>query len=138
VKTKKIEDNAVKTRKIAARAVTAAKLATSEPYHEVGTAGEPGFQSGWPNASSVFSSAAFYRDPLGVVHLKGFIQGSSVSLAFTLPPGYRPSKDLFLPAAGVGPEAANLQILDNGAVIPGCEGGGLCVAGIDGLAFRVP
>lgn len=109
---------------------------SSEPYHEVGTVGQPDFQNSWANISG-FSSAAFYKDPLGVVHLKGFITGpTSGTVAFTLPPGYRPPQKLVLPAAGNGPEAA-LAILDtNGELTPACEGAGSCLVSIDGVTFR--
>ena len=113
----------------------------SEPYHEVGTPGEPAFRNGWANAGGGFSTAAFYKDPLGVVHLKGNLSNpvTDGTDAFTLPAGYRPSQGLFMPAAG-GPAlgAANLVVQSDGDVIPDCEGSDSCIAGIDGLTFRVP
>jgi hypothetical protein len=54
------------------------RVLTSEPYHVIGTAGEPGFLNGWHNGSSLFKTAGFYKDPLGVVHLRGFIEGHRV------------------------------------------------------------
>lgn len=111
---------------------------TSEPYREIGTPGEPGFQSGWENAGGGFSTAAFYKDPLGVVHLKGNLSNATdETTAFTLPPGYRPSQNLFMPAAGApSPVAANLVVETDGDAIPTCAGAGSCIAGIDGLTFR--
>lgn len=110
----------------------------SEPYHEVGSPGEPGFQNGWANVDSGFSTAAFYKDPLGVVHLKGDIDNATDdnTAAFTLPPGYRPSQSLFLPAAaGV---VAFLIIEPDGVLAAKCVGPGFCELGIDGLTFRAP
>ena len=112
----------------------------SEPFHEVGTSGEPGFQSGWTNIPG-FSTAAFFKDPLGLVHLRGAIEdGGNGNTAFTLPAGYRPSKPLLLPAGGAGPIAANGVILPSGQVRPACTTGPVCSdgVGIDGLTFRVP
>jgi len=111
-------------------------LATSEPYHTVGGPGEPPFQNGWTNFSPTFSSAAFYRDSLGVVHLKGTLSGgASGTVAFTLPAGYRPALELFMPLAGGGPQAANMQVRANGEVELTCAAA--CgAAGIDGLSFR--
>lgn len=110
---------------------------TSEPYHEVGAPGEPGFENGWGNVGGGFSTAAFYKDPLGVVHLKGDIaRDPDGPDAFTLPPGYRPSQMLFMPAAGGGPSVAILGIDPDGSVQPNCAGAGLCIIGIDGLTFR--
>ncbi len=43
---------------------------------------------------------AFAKDSLGFVHLKGTIKGGTFYAAvFTLPAGYRPEQDLFLPVA---------------------------------------
>lgn len=95
------------------------------------------FQSGWSNFGFGFAPASYYRDPLGIVHLRGTIQNvSSDTIAFTLPVGFRPAKDLFAPAAGGGPEGALLRILDNGNVTPSCQGGADCIIGMDGVTFR--
>ena len=110
----------------------------SEPYHEVNTPGEPPFQNGWVNSGGGFSSAAFYKDPLGVVHLKGnpFRSSGGVEL-FTLPAGYRPSQALLMPMAdGDGSGSADLLIQSDGDVLPECHSAGNCEAGIDGLTFR--
>lgn len=112
---------------------------TSEPYQEVGAAGEPGFQNGWANLGSPYSTAAFYQDPLGVVHLKGTLSpGTNGIVAFTLPPGYRPSQDLLMAAGAGGIDATQVsQVLvrADGSVDPAC-GGSPCTVGIDGLTFR--
>jgi hypothetical protein len=110
----------------------------SEPYHEVGAPGEPAFQNGWVNAGTSFSTAAFYKDPLGVVHLKGTIfRNPGGPVAFTLPPGYRPSKILGMPMADTdGSGSGDLIIQSDGDVLPGCDDAGGCEAGIDGLTFR--
>ena len=83
-----------------------------------------------PWGISTDSTAGFYKDPLGVVHLKGVLASSVGSgTAFTLPPGYRPSQGLFMPAA-----VGSLTIEIDGSVKPNC--GGPCTTGIDGLTFR--
>jgi hypothetical protein len=113
-------------------------LADSEAYHLIGTPGEPAFENGWSNFAAAYSKAAFYIDSMDVVHLRGSIQAAaSGTIAFTLPAGYRPSENLFLPMAGGGPEAANLIINADGTVEPTCDTDP-CTAGIDGLSFRVP
>jgi hypothetical protein len=80
-------------------------LAPAEAWHEVGTAGNPGFETcsvapvaAWQNnRPSTDETAAFYRDPYGVVHLKGSIKcpgavpGGSYNI-FKVPPGYFPNK----------------------------------------------
>jgi hypothetical protein len=67
-------------------------LAAPEAWHEVGAAGEPGFQNGWGNAGGATETVAFFRDREGIVHLQGgAIGGASSTLIFQLPVGYRPA-----------------------------------------------
>jgi hypothetical protein len=92
--------------------------AQAEGWHEVGASGEPAFTSNercsWKNfdttnEESDRQTAAFFRDPFGVVHLKGVVDaddgvatGGCVftfaerepldDLIYTLPEGYRPEK----------------------------------------------
>jgi S-layer homology domain len=113
----------------------------SEAFHIVGTAGEPPFQNGWHNFGGGFSTGGFFKDALGIVHLKGNLTGAgSGTTAFTLPDGYRPAEALVMPAAGgvAGPVAANVAVLQDGQLQLTCEGLVACAIGLDGLAFRVP
>ncbi len=113
----------------------------SEAFHIVGTAGEPPFQNGWHNFGGGFSTGGFFKDTLGIVHLKGNLTGAgSGTTAFTLPEGYRPAEALVMPAAGgvAGPVAANVAVLQDGQLQVTCEGLVACAIGMDGLAFRVP
>jgi S-layer homology domain len=114
-------------------------ITQSEDFHLVGQPGEPPFQGGWSNFGFGFSQAGFFKDALGIVHLKGFIIGPSGTSAFTLPAGYYPGEISFMPIAGSagGPVAAYLQ-LQNGPIFLFCAGGGTCSVGLDGLSFRVP
>jgi hypothetical protein len=128
-------DSAANADNLGGQPPSAYALSDSEAYHEIGAPGEPPFQNGWSNFSATFSSAAFYMDDLGVVHLKGALAGTSGTVAFTLPAGYRPALELFLPLAVGGPAAGNMQVRANGEVELTCVGG--CgAAGIDGLSFR--
>jgi hypothetical protein len=124
-------------------AVFLIKALGSEDVHLVNTAGEPVFQNGWHNATPTGAEAGFFKDALGIVHLQGSIRSpiaNNGATAFTLPQGYRPAKDLFLPSAGSGPIAANLILQPDGQLKPACGGLGLveCFVGFDGLSFRVP
>jgi hypothetical protein len=79
-----------------------------EPWHEVGAAGETGFQPHWGNCSlSGFNTAGFYKDPFGVVHLRGCVQIIFGLLyepvVFVLPVGYRPAATERFIAAGEFP-----------------------------------
>jgi S-layer homology domain len=106
-----------------------------EPFHIVGTAGEPQFQNGWTNASPV----GFYIDTTNVVHLKGVLFGGpTATTAFTLPAGYRPSAELLMPGAHSGlSKIIDVLIAPTGSVQVFCEGGCSGSVGIDAISFRV-
>lgn len=74
----------------------------AEDWHYVGDAGEPAFENSWVNyddTGATQTRVAFYRDPLGVVRLKGLCKnGTDGATIFTLPAGYRPpATDLRFP-----------------------------------------
>jgi hypothetical protein len=83
--------------------------------------GEPGFSGTWANQSpTTNATTAFYRDPQGVVHLKGLpgAGGNNTSI-FTLPAGYRPSKTLIFPGQAIGStQIGTLTINASGTVVP--------------------
>ena len=61
-------------------------------WHEVGASGEPAFENSWANYSAAYNSAAYMKDSLGFVHLKGLVKDGTIGQAvFTLPAGYRPA-----------------------------------------------
>jgi hypothetical protein len=81
-------------------------LASAEGWHEVGQPGEPAFNAGphcWENynygapTTPQYNRVGFYKDPYGVVHLKGLAMENCAGGAdagsdvFVLPPGYRPA-----------------------------------------------
>src|SRR5689334_8472746 len=60
-------------------------LAPPEAWHEIGAAGQPAFENGWVNESpTTETTAAFYKDPFGVIHLKGLITSGTNNTIFTL------------------------------------------------------
>ena len=70
-------------------------LAPAEAWHEVGAAGEPAFQNSFVNESaSNEATAGFFKDPYGVVHLKGIISTGTTGNVFTLPAAYRPAHNV--------------------------------------------
>jgi hypothetical protein len=75
--------------------------ATPEAFHLVGTTGEPAFQNGWHNTGSDREAVGFYKDPGGVVHLRGAATGSNNMVIFQLPPGYRPESGKQIQIAAV-------------------------------------
>ena len=64
---------------------------TREPnFRRIGDTGQPAFTNSWAYFGSE-QVAAFWRDPFGWVYLRGLIKNGTVgSVAFTLPPGFRP------------------------------------------------
>jgi hypothetical protein len=98
---------------------------TVEPWHEVGQTGEPAFQNGWQNLGDTrTATAAFYKDPWGVVHLKGTVKsGSNGSTIFTLPCGYGPNKDQNFTVVSYGANTSNVGILDIAFLTPACDDG---------------
>ena len=93
----------------------------SEAYREIGAVGQPAFQNAWVNFNAAtWSTAAFYKDSQGIVHLKGTLDGGTAgTTAFTLPVGYRPAKNSEFAIGGAGAATAAdvfLFVLANGEV----------------------
>jgi len=107
-------------------------LASIEAWHVVGTAGQPAFQNSWTNFGNGYTSMAFAKDSLGFVHLKGTVTGGTfLAPVFTLPAGYRPEQNLFMPVA----EQIGALVLTTGEVEIEQEGTN-ANAGFDGLSFK--
>lgn len=129
-----------------------------EAWHEVGTAGNPAFfcvdpaAAGtcmWANFDAFFgyNSVAFYKDPLGVVHLKGLATGITTFptpqcekyAIFTLPVGYRPARTTVAMTLIGDPNTwARLDILTDGKVtvcLPETDYVGKWIS-LDGIEFR--
>ena len=128
----------------------AGPLVAPEAWHEVGATGEPAFTDGWVNSSDTGdTTAAFYKDPFEVVHLKGAIGdggGSSLTVSgpavFVLPSGDRPTKSACFPTIGVtygtGAIAATYVCVESDGVV---DVGTLAGPAshdylLDGLTFR--
>jgi hypothetical protein len=134
-----LKKNAVSTAKINTAqttnaAQTANTAAQSEPWNEVGTPGEPQFGEGWADGGPSVPSVAFYKDPTGVVHLKGWADNDfdPHQRIFTLPPGFRPVK-LVGSIQELGGELVEVTINEAGEVR--FRGETLPVH-LDGITFR--
>ena len=78
------------------------KMFLVEEWHEVGDANEPAFENSWVNYGSGYSTTGFMKDPHGMVKLKGVVQsGTSGTVVFTLPAGYRPGATCIFSAVNV-------------------------------------
>jgi hypothetical protein len=105
-----------------------------DPWHIVGTVGEPALQNGWSQGGSGFSQISFRRNPLGVVELRGTMTGGAMTqIAFTLPAGCRPATDLRLPMYTDGGVETMLYISSGGGVYPWL--GGNTMVSLDGIQF---
>ena len=109
---------------------------TVEDWHEVGDTNEPAFENSWVNFGSGYETAAFYKDPFGVVHIKGLVKSGTglVTNVFTLPAGYRPSVVLYFPTAS-NSAFGMATLLANGSVR--LDIGSTTWVSLDGISFRV-
>jgi hypothetical protein len=137
---------------IAPRAVTAAKLAPPEAWHQPSFVACNGAGSQWRDAYN--TSVAYYRDPWGVVHLRGEVWCASSlgyccsgdasdaghSLMFTLPDGYRPDSPLAERFAGlIWYTSGSLDVITidgTGTVSTAATTNGAQVVVLDGITFR--
>jgi hypothetical protein len=113
-------------------------LAAPEPWHEVGTPGQPAFQHSCANSDSTIQTVAFYKDREGVVHLKGRYDSctSAGAPAFQLPPGYRPESLEQFPLASAGAGAVVAIEGTTGSPIDGAVECGASTCFISGITFR--
>lgn len=107
----------------------------AETWHEVGDTGEPAFENSWVNYDTTFNSAAFRKDALGFVHLKGLVKSGVAATIFTLPTGYRPSKQcLFCVYQGTDVTIpGRIDILTSGNI--NLLAGGSVFTQLDGIIF---
>jgi hypothetical protein len=131
-------------------AKTASSLPPAEPWHEVGAPGEPPFLNSWKNEPPFgdlsLENVGFYKDQLGIVHLKGHAEQGTDEAIFILPPGFRPAPHKFLDALTQcgncsGEQTGFLSIFGSGMSPPDVDGQvlappGANVTSLDGIAFR--
>jgi hypothetical protein len=121
-------------------------LRPPEPWREINAPGQPGFQDGWTNLGGAFSTAAFYRDRAGVVHLKGVVQpGTYGGTVFVLPAGYRPPRTAIVAVSSVDGAAGfvlarvDIRAATGAASLDGRVEpftGGSVYLSLDGISFR--
>ena len=95
------------------------------------------FLNSWVNFGLTTLEAAYCKDALGFVHLRGSIKSGTMDLAaFTLPSGFRASADSLFPSVqhdGVTPVFGYVTIEPDGDVIP--KFGGNSIVTLDGITF---
>jgi hypothetical protein len=135
----------------------APRLKPSESWNEVGDGDGPPFavapgsctlsgfaETVFQNYGSGYSTAAFYRDPLGIVHIKGVVDlmtntnSSECDKVFILPPDYRPPQREIFPGVSstdsADPTHTRIDVTTAGEVI--VRRTGSAFTSLDGIAFR--
>jgi hypothetical protein len=104
----------------------------------------PALGAGWANYTKGNSLVAYYKDQLGVVHLRGdatnLASPPAGSVIFQLPAGVRPSavKDFIVPCGALAPAPGLITIDTAGNVtVEGtCSGAGSSSVFLEGITFR--
>jgi len=110
---------------------------SKEPaFRQVGQTGQPGFLNSWVNFASGWQVAGFHREPLGWITLRGLIKSGtpgSTSVAFVLPPGFRPPlAETFSTISSTG--VARIDVEADGDVI--VQSGSTTWTSLGGIRFR--
>ena len=95
-------------------------FASNEGWRVVGSSGNPGFQNGWTNYVSGYSTARFKKDRQNTVFIDGLIKnGSTTNAIFNLPVGYRPVSGRMIFAVQTNPNTiGRIDIDTSGNVLP--------------------
>jgi hypothetical protein len=102
-------------------------------------------QDDWTNATLInnwtvwnvgFNPPGYFRDSLGIVHLRGVLNTNTFAkTAFTLPAGYRPRfNELFVCSTSLN-TCGNIDIVPDGSVVPNSSGSASWFS-LDGITFR--
>lgn len=88
----------------------------------------------WVNYGGGFNDAGYYKDPLGIIHLRGLVKSGTVpSSIFTLPAGYRPTaEEIFSVVANDA--FGRVDVDASGNVV--CKVGNNAFISLDGITFR--
>lgn len=95
----------------------------------------PTLLNSWVNYSAAHRPAGFYKDSSGLVRIEGLIKSGTATpgtTIFTLPSGYRPSKDIYFPTASNGAHG-EVTITSAGSV--NIVAGSNTYFSLDGISF---
>lgn len=111
------------------------RVANEPAFRAIGKPGNPAFANSWVNFDSGWQVAGFSRDVFGWVHIRGLIKTGTVgSVAFTLPPGYRPA--LSEPFVVISNGAVGrVDVQADGQIIPQSPSNNTYVS-LSGISFR--
>ena len=71
---------------------------------------------GWVPFGDPYSVPGFYKDSLGVVHLRGVMKNGDVGAFFSFDPGYLPEKRVIGKAFGAGLNLCRVDVLVDGTL----------------------
>lgn len=100
----------------------------------------PTLLNSWTNFGGAYATAAYRKDSLGVVHLRGLITGgtkTATTVLFNLPSGYRPAADLMFATSvdnGSWAGFGSFNVKSNGDVMLRVAGSGPWIS-LDGCSF---
>lgn len=92
------------------------------------------FLNGWAPFGGIYNTPGYWKDALGVVHLRGLMAGGVVgSPAFVLPAGYRPTATELIGVASNG--AFGVLGIDNAGNVTPSIGSNIWF-GLDSVTFK--
>jgi hypothetical protein len=93
------------------------------------------FANGWRNYNKGYNPAGYFKDSMGIVHLRGLVKLGTISKhIFTLPAGYRPARRELHVACTSPNHSGRVDIRTNGQVVP--VAGSNNWISLDGITFR--
>ena len=98
--------------------------------------GAVSFLNNWKNYGGTFSTARYFKDKNGIVHLTGLINGGAGgATAFTLPTGYRPDSNMLAFGLYANNGLSKIELMIDGRVIPTQSAGAYWIS-LEGISFR--
>ncbi|GAX37251.1 hypothetical protein [Nodularia sp. NIES-3585] len=95
----------------------------------------PTLKNGWVNYDNTYNPAGYFKDSLGIVHLRGLVKnGSTTTTIFLLPVGYRPSNRELQAVQTKENTIGRLDIYTDGQVL--VHSGNSGWFSLDGVTFR--
>lgn len=114
---------------VAARLAAIEAMFTPEDWIDVS------FENSWANYDNTWEHAQYFKDPFGVVHLKGCIKSGTLGVtAFTLPVGYRPAGYFTVAAVVLGGSIGYYNIYSTGQIVP--INGNNSFFGLSSISFK--
>ncbi len=94
------------------------------------------FKDGWSNYGSGFQNGQYFKDSLGIVHVRGLIRAGTTAYPFVMPSGYRPTAGQIFPAYGAN-TFVRVDIHSDGTVWVQAPSTGTYTADVDlsGITF---